>query len=55
LLEPLWILEGASVGSVDLGGGHRQVSRGSGHGEDGGAQGGSRGRGRAHEKAQRVL
>jgi hypothetical protein len=43
------------VGSVDRGGGHRQVFRGSGHGEDGGAQGGSGGRGRMHEKAQRVL
>jgi hypothetical protein len=43
------------VGSVDRGGGHRQVSRGGGHGKDGGAQGGSGGRGRTHENAQTVL
>jgi hypothetical protein len=30
------------MGSVDRGGEHRQVSCGSGHGEDGGAQGGQR-------------
>jgi hypothetical protein len=48
-------LEGGSVGSVNRGVGHRQVSRGGGHGDGGGAQGGSGGHGRTHEKAQTVL